>query len=238
MNTRTPLVDVPVFAGQGTVASGSPQVLQQALHDASSSSGFLLLSACHEAFHVEFATLLPDEIKQININLADFTTKNALLAVPQSRYSHNSVISGTRLFLIQALRYLAFAESQPSVDPIASFDNILKTNAELGIGILSLSSGILPACVVATSFSTLAFITRAVQAYRLAFWIGARTQMYRFNILKERGLPDDCALPWSCVFHGISKQRAEEAIAGILSQVRRSIVIVPIAFKQSITGES
>ena len=209
-----PQLVVPIFGGQGTTSIDSPQVLERARHDASSSSGAFLLSACHEALHMELASLRPEELALTKMVVADFKTPDALLAVPQSQYSRNPIISGTRLFVVQALRYLAFAEwSRSQAEHRPSFDDILKGNAHSGIGVLGFSSGILPACVVAASSSTIQFITNAVQGYRLAFWIGLRAQEHRSRALQRRGLPDDCSLPWSAVFRGISKTSAEERIA-------------------------
>ena len=214
MTNPIPQFIVPVFGGQGATSIDSPQVLERARRDASSSSGAFLLSACHEALHMELASLRPEELALTKMVIADFKTPDALLAVTQNQYSRNPIISGTRLFVVQALRYLAFAEwSHSQAEHRPSFDDILKDNANSGIGVLGFSSGILPACVVAASSSTIQFITNAVQGYRLAFWIGLRAQEHRSRTLQERGLPDDCSLPWSAVFRGISKTSAEERIA-------------------------
>jgi Starter unit:ACP transacylase in aflatoxin biosynthesis len=155
-----------------------------------------------------------------------FRTRDTLLAIPPSHLSPNPIISGTRLCLLQSLRYLAFVEtSNPSPDSFPSFNKVLESNSGHRIGILSFSSGILPACVVSASFSTLSFITWAIEAYRLAFWIGIRCQIHRATSLRERGLPGNSSLPWSRVFVGLNEYTAREAIAAFFNNVRLLIFI-------------
>lgn len=212
-SSGTSQLDIPVFAGQVTAAANSSQTRQQALHDASSPSGSILLSSCYEAFYTELSTLTPDQLEQVDIDISDFKTPNSLLSIPADRYMHNAVISGTTLFLIQSLRYLAFAESAgASINSLTPFSDVLKRNLEHGMGVLGFSSGILAACVVGTSLSTVVYISRAVEAYRLAFWIGLRTEMYRLVTSSADGVEFDSSLPWGLVFLGMSKQVAEEAI--------------------------
>jgi hypothetical protein len=50
-------LDVPVFAGQCMEAVDSLQAHEQALHDATSPSGALLLSSCFDTFHQELSEL-------------------------------------------------------------------------------------------------------------------------------------------------------------------------------------
>lgn len=224
--TTTPQVNVPVFAGQGTAATYSLQTMEQALRDASSPSGFLLLCACHEAINTELSSLSSEELQHTGLSVADFRTRDTLLAIPPSHLSPNPVISGTRLCLLQSLRYLAFVEaSNPSPDSFPSFNKVLESNSGHRIGILSFSSGVLPACVVSASFSTLSFITWAIEAYRLAFWIGIRCQIHRATSLRERGLPGKSSLPWSRVFVGLNEYTAREAISAFLNNVRLLIFI-------------
>lgn len=209
MSSILTTLDIPVFAGQGTTAANSVQTRQQALLDASIAAGTLLLSSCFEAFHAELSSMSDIELAQIGIDIADFKTKEALLELPAERYTTNPVITGTTIFLLQSLRYLAHVEaSGVTNDSLTPFSDVLKRNLEYGVGVLGFSSGILPACVVATSLTTISYVNCAVEAYRLAFWIGVRTQLY-----KEATLIDETSLPWSLVFMGMGKSLAGKAIA-------------------------
>ncbi|EPQ54389.1 polyketide beta-ketoacyl-synthase [Gloeophyllum trabeum ATCC 11539] len=205
--------DVPVFAGQGTAAASSPQTREQALRDAESASGTLLLTACYQAFLTEFASLSPTEMEQVDIDPADFDTVQSLLAALPARYQRNTVFATTTLFLIQSLRYLAHIESLSTEKKTSPFADYLKSNAAQGLGVLGFSSGILPACVVGTSNTTVSYIAHAVEAYRLAFWIGVRCQLYRVAALEAEDAPGkECTLPWSLVFMGMNKKVAQDAI--------------------------
>jgi hypothetical protein len=212
--TSTPPLHVPIFAGQGTTAVNTPQTRQQALHDASSASGSLLLSTCHEAFLAELSTLAATDLNIVNIDTTHFKRKESLIEFPtQGSYIQNPVISGPTLFLIQILRYLAFVEGIAlTTNSLTPFSDILKSNLDYQIGILGFSSGILSACVVGTSVSALAYISRAVEAYRLALWVGIRTQIFRRRALDTSHLDKNTALPWSLVFLGMNKAHAEESI--------------------------
>ncbi|KAK0228850.1 polyketide synthase [Armillaria fumosa] len=214
MASTTLCIDVPVFGGQGTAAANSPQVRQQALLDASSPSGSLLLAACHATLHAELETLSSIELSQVNVDLSDFQTKESLLALPTERYLHNAVISGTTLFLLQTLRYLAYIDaSVASTGSLTPFSDVLKPNSVHGVGILGFSSGILPAAVVATSFSSVSFLSHAVEVYRLAIWIGVRAQIFRGTTLSGSFPEAVHSSPWSLVFLGLNKEDAEVAIS-------------------------
>ncbi|KAI0055306.1 polyketide synthase [Artomyces pyxidatus] len=206
--------DVPVFAGQGTAAVNSPQTRQRALRHASSPSGSLLLTSCFEALHAELASLSPSDLHVTSVDPSDFDSPQSLLSATQDRHTFNPIISGTTLFLIQTLSYLDLIESGAGTSsPSSSFSSIHEKNSAHGFGILGFSSGILPACVVAVSSSTLEFLINSVAAFRLAFWIGVRTQLYRISALQAAGASADDARPWSLVLLGIGKQAAEAAIS-------------------------
>ncbi|PBK92884.1 putative polyketide synthase [Armillaria gallica] len=214
MASTTFCIDVPVFGGQGTAAANSPQARQQALLDASSPSGSVLLAACHATLHAELETLSSTELSQVNIDLSDFQTKESILALPTERYLHNAVISGTTLFLLQTLRYLAYIDaSVASNGSLTPFSDVLKPNSVHGVGVLGFSSGILPAAVVATSFSSVSFLSHAVEAYRLAIWIGVRAQIFRRTTLSGSFPEVVHSSPWSLVFLGLNKEAAEVAIS-------------------------
>jgi hypothetical protein len=172
-----------------------------------------LLSAYHETFHAELSTLSASDLHNIDVDATDFIQKESLLELPKERYANNPIISGPSLFIIQTLRYLAFIEATgSSTNSLTPFSDLLKPNLEHGLGILGFSSGILPACVVGTSFSTVSYFSRAVEAYRLSVWIGMRTQLYRRASLDAAFIDRDTSLPWSLVLLGTSKTKVEESI--------------------------
>lgn len=218
----TTALNIPVFAGQGTAAANSPATRKQAQKDASSSAGSLLLAACFEAFHSELSSLSQSEILKAGIDISDFKNKNTLLSVSSDRYLNNPIITGTTLFLFQSLRYLAYVEAFGAAEEsLTPFSDVLKSNLESEMGVLGFSSGILPAVVAATSFNIVSYISRSVEAYRLAIWIGIRTRQYR-----DQAVLDDSAAPWSLVFLGLDKKSAEEAIVAFNSVRRLCLYIL------------
>ena len=204
---------IPVFPGQGTSISSTPHAHEQVLSDASTPSGSVFLSACHESFISELSTLSLSELEEADIDLADFSKPPTLLRTPSARYRHNPVISGPTLILFQILRYLIFidrvAETTGTLTP---FSDVLQHNVEYGTGILGSSFGILSAVIVGTSLNTTTFISRAIEAYRLAIWIGIRTQAYRRKALSVASLDHDPSLPWSLVFMGLTKEVVDDAV--------------------------
>ncbi len=198
-------INIPIFNGQGSPAFKLTPMRELAFRDATRPAGSLLLAACHAAFHTELSTL---SISERDVDLSDFPTKESLLAVPKERYAHNAIISGSSLFIIQTLRYLAFIDASNSLTP---FSDSLNLNASHGVGVLGFSSGILPATVVGTSMSLAAFLHNALESYRLALWIGVRVQQYRTEILKKSFI--EFSAPWSLVFLGTEKTTVEAAIA-------------------------
>lgn len=206
-------LNIPVFAGQGTVAANNPLIREQALGDANTSYGSLLLSACHEAFHKEIKALTSTELQGVDIDASDFSNPGDLLVLSNRKYLHNPVITGTSLFLFQALRYLTSLPGAPtSKIPSPTFRDILERNLDLGVGILGFSSGMLPACVVGTSDSVITYISRSIEAFRLAFWIGVRIQIRRRGSLGFTTLKGNSARPWGVVVTGLRISEAEEAV--------------------------
>lgn len=207
-SSRLDQANIPIFAGQGNPTIDSAQTYQQALRALELPLGGLLLNSCHRAFLEELSSLNEVEAVQVRLPVTDFPNPAALLAVPSLRHRHNSLLSGTRLFLIQALFYLSY-ENSLEANPSYSFGESLRTSAGNQAGILGFSSGILPACVVATSASTVEYIYRSVQAFRLAFWIGVRAQIYRSATLTS---PAQQAFPWSISLSGINKDDVSAAL--------------------------
>ncbi|KAF7776218.1 hypothetical protein Agabi119p4_4611 [Agaricus bisporus var. burnettii] len=225
-------LNIPVFAGQGAAAADYIAFRKQAQRDATSSAGSLLLTACFEAFRAELSCLSQVEILRTGIDLSNFKHRNALLDIPPDCYLSNPILTGTTLFLFQSLRYLAYIETSGGVEEtLAPFSDVLKGNREYQLGVLGFSSGILPAVVVATSFNTISYISRSVEAYRLAFWIGVRVQPFREKIALPN--PDS---PWSLVFSGLDKKSAEEAIIAFDSDLPLGVTAVLDGRSVTISG--
>ncbi|KAI0322049.1 beta-ketoacyl synthase [Amylostereum chailletii] len=199
-------LNVPIFPGQGTSAVGTPHTREQALQNASSPPGSLLLSSCWEAFHDEFKSLSSSDQLEVAIDLDDFKTPSTLLTVPFPQYALNPLVSGINLLLIQTLTYQA---ALTNTSTFLSSQN----SAKQTLGVFGLSSGSLSACVVATSSTVLEYIANTVAAFRLAFWIGVRTQKYRRTSLQAAGLPVGDARPWSLVLSGVGQFEASDALA-------------------------
>ncbi|THU92749.1 polyketide synthase [Dendrothele bispora CBS 962.96] len=197
MPTNVSQMDVPLFSGQGNVAVDKTSTYEQALRDAESTSGSTFLHSCFNAFHTEIDSLEPKLRKNAGIDSNDFSTPKDLLKTWAGRYAHNSILSGSKLFLIHCLRYLAYTESSESFSP-----------AE----VLGFSSGIIPAAVVSASSTTKNFTSRAVEAYRLVLWIGIRSQLYRKSELEPVPFIDIDTQPWSVVFIGTNKDVAQKAV--------------------------
>ncbi|KAF5350379.1 hypothetical protein D9758_012473 [Tetrapyrgos nigripes] len=197
MPSSVPVLDVPFFSGQGNAAADKSSTRELAVHDAETISGSTLLHSCFNAFHTEISSLAPAIRKGIDVDLDDFQSPLSLLQATTQRYTHNSVLSGSTLFLIQSLRYLAYVDSSD-----------LPRHAE----ILGFSSGIIPAVVVSTSYTKASFVSRAVEAYRLVLWIGIRAQLYRRSELEPIPFENIGSLPWSFAFIGMNREAAEEAV--------------------------
>ncbi|KAJ7482959.1 putative polyketide synthase [Mycena galericulata] len=209
-------MDIPIFAGQGTSGASTARARTQALEDArGSTSGATLLAACHEILHAELASLDAPLLARAGIHLADFRAPETLLeAQAGARYRHNPIISGSALFLAHALRYLRFIEGAAAAGgSLTPFTDILRRSND----VLGFSSGILAACVVAASADLVGYLSHAVQAYRLALWVGVRTQLYRAKILEQVQVPLDEDAPWSLVVLGVDKAEAEQLVKGFQS---------------------
>lgn len=124
---------------------------------------------------------------------------------------------------MQIIRYLAFVESwnQPT-NSTTPFQDILIGNAAHGFGLLGFSSGIIPACVAASSSTTMDYVNHSTQMYRLVIWIGIRCQLY-----KVRNQSAQSHLPWSCVFFRLTKEEADKRISVLRLEIEVSASKVP-----------
>ncbi|KAH9041988.1 polyketide beta-ketoacyl-synthase [Lactarius pseudohatsudake] len=230
-------LNIPVFSGQGTTAMSSRYIQDQALNSSLSPMGALLLSSCLTAFHSELSSLSYADLETIGVNLADFDKPSTLLVISRRSYVRNSVISGTRLLLVQTLLYLEWATKTVKVTSGTTFAELLGQNSRYRTGILGFSSGIIAACVIGTSATWLDFISNAVSAFRVALWIGVRTECYRSRSLAVSSLQRNDDHPWSCVLLGMALHAANEAISSFSLQYHESssLYVTAVNDEQCIT---
>jgi hypothetical protein len=211
-------LNIPIFSGQGSASVNSPRVQDQAIVSSTSPAGTLLLSSCFEAFRSDLSSLSDTELKMTGVDLVDFDRPFALLSVPSEKYFRNPVVSGTRLFLIQALIYLEWATKTVG-DAQDAFASLLERNRRNGAGVAGFSSGIISACIVGTSATLLDFLSNATSAFRVALWIGVRTQFYRSRILLASGLHVNDNRSWSIILLGMGSRAVEAAVSRFCLQV-------------------
>ena len=220
-------LNIPIFSGQGTTSINSRCVQDQAIISSASPPGTLLLSSCFEAFHSELSSLSEAELKRTGVSLLDFDRSSALLLVPPEKYLRNSVISGTRLLLIQTLIYLEWATRAVGATQDA-FSAPLERNRQISTGVIGFSSGIISACVVGTSATLLDFLSNAVSAFRVALWIGVRAQFCRDHTLLASGFHINDNHLWSIILLGMGHHATEEAISQFCLQVCTLIWLINI----------
>ncbi|GBE80926.1 Orsellinic acid synthase [Sparassis crispa] len=190
-----------LFDGQGTPASFAPQTIATALRDAELPLGSALLLACHQAFLHEFQSLSPDEQSVSGLDIPRFSSPRALLHISLDLRS-NAIVANTHLFLVQVLRYLAAAGvSSPGSSGFS-------TEASNFIGF---SSGMFAATVVAASQDIPSFLVNAVETFRLAFWLGLRSQQFASSTLSLQP-SSDASAPWSFVFFGAPRDEVQRAV--------------------------
>jgi hypothetical protein len=209
---------IPVFSGQGSASVDSRRVQDQALIGSSSPAGALLLSSCFDAFHSDLSSLPDTELEMTGVSLADFDRPSTLLDVPPKKYVRNPVLSGTRLLLVQALIYLEWATRTEGGAPDA-FSTLLERNRRLRVGVVGFSSGIISASVVGTSATMLDYLSNAASAFRVALWIGVRTQCYRIRVLIASAIYVNDDRSWSRILLGMGYHATEEAISQFCLQV-------------------
>jgi Starter unit:ACP transacylase in aflatoxin biosynthesis len=210
---------IPVFSGQGSASFDSRRVQDQALICSSSHAGTLLLSSCFQAFHSDLSSLSDLELEMTGVTLTDFDQPFTLLVVPPKKYARNPVVSGTRLLLIQALIYLEWATrtvGEASDDTLAT---LLERNRRHRVGVVGFSSGIISACVVGTSATLLDYLSNAASAFRVALWIGVRTQCYQIRTLAAPASHANDDHSWSRILLGMGYHATEEAISRFCLQV-------------------
>lgn len=188
-----------LFSGQGGDRAAP---LKQALLDAQASeAGNRFLRACHKVFLTNLATMTEEERRILNLFERDFLHPSALLD-DAVRCETEAVPSSTSLILFQSLRYgTAFSQAQEFRCDYAGF-----------------SSGMLAACTAATSHTVDEFWSHAVDAFNIAFWIGARAHLHTYKISEEVG-------DWSLVLSGIERTDLATRLTAFNSLVRRVVYV-------------
>ncbi|KAJ3928286.1 MAG: polyketide synthase [Lentinula lateritia] len=205
---------VPIFAGQGSTPSTHSSYINSTIRRSQHGLCATLLTICHEAFIDELSSLSAQELTQAGVDPNDFRSPETLLTMWMSRFPHNALISSSALVLMQLLQYLSFVEQFGAENgSLRPFADLLIGHSTSSVGILGFSSGIVSACVVASSNSAKSYLSFALEAYRLALWIGIRCQLYCFGTSDA-----DTVLPWSVVFIRISTEEAQEAISDFESR--------------------
>ncbi|CAA7262768.1 unnamed protein product [Cyclocybe aegerita] len=173
----------------------------------------IIKTFCTPVFHAEIDSLSSDVLQKVDICASDFQDKTSLLSSPHARHFSNPAFTIPNLLLTQILRYLSYIN--PSPNPHICHPptpDLLQQKLDNVIAVLGVSSGILSACVVAASRDPLSFISFAVQAYRLALWIGIRSQLYRLTLpAPTSGYLD--IFPWALVVLGIPRHDLEQSIS-------------------------
>lgn len=209
---------IPVFSGQGSTSVDSRRVQDQALISSSSPAGSLLLSSCFQTFHSDLSSLSDAELEMTGVSLADFDQPLTLLVDPPKKYSRNPIVAGTRLLLLQALIYLEWATRTVGGEQ-DTFVRLLERNRRHRVGVVGFSSGILSACIVGTSGTLLDYLSNASSAFRVALWIGVRTQCSRIRTLVASEFHANDDRSWSRILLGMEFRATEEAISRFCLQV-------------------
>ena len=181
---------LPVFAGLGSEILFSSSVVDQAEKDADSPEARLLLKACFQIFVEELDSATG---RSCGVDVEDFPTAESLLR-PSTNYHHNTAIQHAFICLIQLLRYLCVEGSITS---------------KL-LGASGFCAGLLPAVAAATSKTSLEYLSRAQDCFRVAFKIGIASEQSRGPHSKADG-----ELPWSLIVDKLSEEEAKSIISEV-----------------------
>ena len=173
MSTASPSVKyrrrLVLFGGQGSPSPHSLPTISAIEHDITTSSPSIsiLLSKCHIAFLEELSSLSQESKQYLGLDVSRFNTVSSLLP-KRSEYFDHALIQATTLCLYQLIHYLADVERRNATFDIY-FDQISETTG--------FCAGLIPAAVVASSRTVEEYTIFAIEAFRLAFWIGYRAMI-------------------------------------------------------------
>ncbi|KDQ09291.1 hypothetical protein BOTBODRAFT_148243 [Botryobasidium botryosum FD-172 SS1] len=192
-----------VLNGQGAPPAASLQANQAALQCSKLPLGNVLLAACHAALLEELDTLSYEQLAQGAVALHDFQEPLSLLA-GSSKLQSNPIFASINLCIQQLLLFLA-CEDSCAGSYVSSAANHR--------GVLGFSSGALAAAAIACSHSIPSYLFYAVQAFRLSFWIGYRSLLFRRSLLAELPTHDaPAALSWMLIVIGVTYSDVRLAI--------------------------
>jgi hypothetical protein len=187
-----------VLDGQGLSSITSSQTIRTALKDAESPLANSILTACHRALLHDYASMSEDDQENCGLTPADFASPSALLNLP-IHIHENAIVANIHLFLVQLLRYLAHSGSGLGVthEPHSS------------LNILGFSSGILAATAIACTEDIPSCISHSVSIFRLAYWLGLRSQLYMRTMSNTSSISQ---ATWSLVIFGSTRSEIQQAI--------------------------
>ncbi|CAK5263658.1 unnamed protein product, partial [Mycena citricolor] len=215
-----------LFAGQGT--SGLSALKCQAQVVSETPLGATLLLACYEAFHRELASLTSQELRLTGLSREDFDGCNTVLC-PAQKYLWNPILSGTTLLLAQSLQYLSYIKQLHPKHPEKLFTDALdRTQVVLGF-----SSGLLAACVAATSNDIATYILHTIQAYQVAFWVGVHAQSYRVKVLSSVSASEFQNKSWTLVIMGASEDVIASEIDKFLEDLDSNVLSITAVFSKT-----
>lgn len=190
-----------VLDGQGIPSITSPQTIQTALQDAQLPLSNSILLGCHQALLQDVSSLSSKDKASCGFGAGDIVFPAAILELPL-RYPTNAVVANIHLCLVQLLRYLAICNngSNPVHDKASGHE------------VLGFSSGTLAATVIACAKDIPSCVAHAVSAFRLAFWLGLRSEQYAHTLSSGalKDYPSDAT--WSLVIFGTTREEIQQAI--------------------------
>ncbi|CAD6924271.1 unnamed protein product [Tilletia laevis] len=185
---------LPIFAGQGTSGFDVP------LHKLAppSSLAEVCLKELHSTVVDCFKSLSAQQLNKLQLARDHFDRPETLLGTQGSRIlSPSSALAASlRTTAFQLVLYLAKVESAQ-----VSFEDHLGP-ATKTIGVLGFSSGLISATVVASSRTTLDYLTNSVAAIKVAFWLGLRADLFKRDAVAAIGDKTDqqyAEASWSTV---------------------------------------
>jgi hypothetical protein len=210
--------DVLLFAGQGSnshwKAPEAATTARQLLQPKHAQIFDLLLSTCRDAFTSELESATAEE-RSIFPKMLE--NPECLLFPPSENHSH-PLLETVSLYMHQILELILY-ESQP---------NGKRCVAEVA----GICTGILPAILAASfgSFDSVAFITTAVEGFRVAFWIGMRASIYARSIERDNWQRTSCLLT---VF-GSNTQKVQEVLDACVND--HDVCLCRVLFTLSFTS--
>ncbi|KAI1335917.1 ketoacyl-synt-domain-containing protein [Xylariaceae sp. FL0016] len=196
MDDSTSQSDVLLFSSQGSSSHFTVDVLANLeKHDPRikvEAQDFL--RRCHKALHDEFESLDTEEKESLGSWIFSQMDRPETLIRPPPMCQSHPVIESTTFHVHQVLDLILYRYKEQAT-----------TIAEAA----GVCSGMLPAVLVAASFSTHdEFLECAVEIFRVAFWIGLRTHLFCIRRSKHKSLA-----PWTLTVSGSTFREIQDPVA-------------------------